>query len=153
MSKATIYLGADHAGWKMKEAVEAALREDGYAVVDLGNQVFEATDDYPEFAYKVAKEVVGHPDSFGILSCGNAEGVCIVANKVKGIRAAVIYSPSAAESSRTDDDANIACIPGRGMSVEDGVRMIQQFLKTTSSEAARHKRRIAKTTEIENQEL
>ncbi|MEK7105104.1 MAG: RpiB/LacA/LacB family sugar-phosphate isomerase [Patescibacteria group bacterium] len=153
MPKPTIYLGADHAGWKMKEAVESALRADGFDVTDLGNQVLEATDDYPEFAFKVANEVANHPGSFGVLSCGSAEGVCIVANKVKGIRAAVIYSQFAAESSRTDDDANIAFIPGRGVSTEDGVRMIQQFLATKFSGAERHQRRIAKIAEIENQTL
>ena len=151
--KPTIYLGADHAGWQMKEAIEAALKTDGFDVVDLGNKTLDASDDYPEFAFGVAKEVAAHPGSFGVLSCGSAEGVCIVANKVKGIRATVVYSPFAAESSRTDDDANIACIPGRGVSTEDGVRMIQQFLATKFSDAERHKRRIAKITEIENKTL
>ncbi len=151
--KPTIYLGADHAGWQMKESIEAALKTDGFDVVDLGNKMLDASDDYPEFAFRVAKEVAAHPGSFGVLSCGSAEGVCIVANKVKGIRAAVIYSPFAAESSRTDDNANIACIPGRGVSTEDGVRMIQQFLATKFSDADRHKRRIAKIAEIENKTL
>lgn len=153
MSKPTIYLGADHAGWEMKEAIETALTSDGYEVVDLGNQVLEATDDYPDFAHGVAREVAENPGSFGILSCGNAEGVCMVANKVRTIRAAVLYSSYAAETSRTDDDANIACIPGRVASLDDGVSMVRQFLTTTFSNSDRHKRRLAKVDEIENEEM
>ena len=150
MPKPTVFIGADHAGWKMKEAIEVALQAEGYTVVNEGNQTLEEADDYPEFAYLVAKNVAAETRSFGVLSCGNAEGMCIVANKVKGVRAAVIYSPFAAESSRTDDDANIACVPGRGITIEDGLRMVQLFLATTFSGEDRHKRRIAKITEIEN---
>ncbi len=150
MPKETVYLGGDHAGWEMKEHLEAVLKKDGYNIIDLGNQTLDAADDYPEFAYAVAQEVAAHPGTKGILTCGSAEGVAIVANKIKGIRAAVLYSPFAAESSRTDDDANVACIPGRNLSLEDGTRFAQLFLQTPFSHAERHMRRLAKITEIEN---
>lgn len=150
MPKATVYLGGDHAGWQTKEAIEQALQTEGYIVVDLGNQTLNLADDYPDFAHAVAEKVVADPGSFGILTCGSAEGVAIVANKTKGIRAAVLYSPFATESSRTDDDANVGCIPGRNLSSEDALAFTRLFLQTPFSGAERHLRRLAKITEIEN---
>ena len=153
MPKPTIYLGADHAGWATKEGIEHALRSDGFAVMDLGNQALVESDDYPDFAYQVAKQVAAHPGSFGILSCGNAEGVAIVANKVRGIRAAVVYSAFAVETTRTDDDANVACLPGRYMSVEDAIAMTRTFLATSFSAAERHRRRLARVSSIEEETM
>ncbi len=150
MPKERIYLGGDHAGWEMKEEIEAALKAEGYDVVDLGNRELNEADDYPEFAHAVAREVATHPGSRGLLTCGSAEGVAIVANKTKGIRAAVLYSPFAAESSRTDDDANVGCIPGRVFTKEEGVSLARLFLQTPFSGAERHLRRLANITEIEN---
>src|SRR3990167_8643844 len=88
MEKPTIYLGADHAGWEVKEAIEAWLKTQGYNVVDMGNENLVEHDDYPEFSHAVAKRVQTDPGSLGVVACGNAQGVCIVANKVRGVRAA-----------------------------------------------------------------
>ena len=150
MSNQRVYLGGDHAGWEMKEEIEKALVADGYNVIDLGNRELNLADDYPEFAHAVAREVAMHPGSYGILTCGSAEGVAIVANKSKGVRAAVLYSPNATQSSRNDDDANVGCIPGRVFSLDEGVAMARQFLQTPFSGAERHLRRLAKITDIEN---
>ena len=149
MSKPTVYLGGDHAGWEMKEAIETVLKADGQTVVDLGNQELNEADDYPDFAQAVAKAVAKDPQSIGLLTCGSAEGVAIVANKIKGIRAAVLYSPFAAESSRRDDSANVGCIPGRVYSIEEGVAIARLFLQTPFSDAERHLRRLAKIEKIE----
>lgn len=149
MPKQTIYLGGDHAGWEMKEAIEVALNEDGYTVVDLGNKELNEADDYPDFALAVGKAVAKDPQSIGLLTCGSAEGVAIVANKVKGIRAAVLYSPFATTSSRNDDSANVGCIPGRVYSIEEGVAIARLFLQTPFSGAERHLRRLAKIDKIE----
>jgi len=150
--KPTIYLGADHAGWETKEHIREVLEEKGFSTVDMGNRDLVDDDDYPDFGHAVAKRVVSDPGSFGIVSCGNAQGICIVTNKVKGIRAAVGFSEYAAETSRTDDDANILCLPGRVLSKKAARKIVGKWIETEFSKAERHKRRLKKVKEIEKQE-
>ena len=149
----TIYLGADHAGWEVKEAVEAWLKDEGHNVVDMGNEHLVEHDDYPEFSHAVAKRVQADPGSLGIVACGNAQGVCIVANKVKGVRAATGFSAYAAESSRTDDNANVLCLPGRAVEMEEAKEIVRVWLQTEFSGAERHARRLKKLEEIEEEEF
>ncbi len=139
----TVYLGADHAGFLMKESLKDHLSLKGHVVEDLGAEKEVQDDDYPEFAAKVAKAVLGHPGSFGVLSCGNAEGICIAANKFKGIRAGIGYSIDSARTMRNDDDANIICIPGRLKIEDDPFAVVETFIETPFSNLERHKRRIA----------
>ena len=114
--KPTIYIGADHAGWLLKEEIEDVLKKEGYKVVDMGNENLVEDDDYPDFGYAVAKRVVAEKQARGIVLCGNAQGICIVANKVKGVRAATGFNREGAKTSRTDDDSNVLCLPGRFLS-------------------------------------
>jgi ribose 5-phosphate isomerase B len=148
-----IYIGADHAGYDLKEQIEAYLLDKGYKIKDLGNIKYDAEDDYPFYADKVAEAVASDPGSFGILLCGNAEGVTIVANKTKGIRAALGFSVEAAKTTREDDDANIICFPGRMMSYDEAVKIIDVFLNTPFSNEPRHKRRLKQLDEIENENM
>ncbi|HLD21026.1 MAG TPA: RpiB/LacA/LacB family sugar-phosphate isomerase, partial [Patescibacteria group bacterium] len=113
MKKPIIYIGADHAGWELKETLEEYLKEKGYLVTDMGNQDLVNEDDYPDFGYAVAKRVVTDENAHGIVICGNAQGICIVANKVKGVRAATGFNTDVAKSARADDNSNILCLPGR----------------------------------------
>ena len=103
-----IYLGADHAGFVLKEKVKRWLIEKKIAFEDLGNLVYDKEDDYPDFAEKVAKRVM-QDGSKGILFCGSAEGIAIAANKVKGVRAVAVWDKKIAQLSREDNDANILC--------------------------------------------
>ncbi len=152
MNKQKIYLGADHAGFEVKEAVTKLLEDEGYKVVDMGNQNLVEDDDYPDFGHAVAKRVVSDPGSRGIVSCGNAQGICIVTNKVKGIRAAVGFNEQVAETSRTDDNANILCLPGRHLKKKEALSIVKKWLDTEFSKEARHKRRLAKVEKIEKEE-
>lgn len=152
-TKGTIYLGGDHAGWELKEAIENELKTLGYKVVDMGNENLVNHDDYPDFGYAVAKRVVTEEGAKGIVFCGNAQGICIVANKVKGVRAATGFDEYSAETSRADDDSNVLCIPGRVLSKEDAVKIVDIWLKTPFGDQERHKRRLKKVEEIENQEF
>jgi ribose 5-phosphate isomerase B len=139
----TVYLGADHAGFVMKHAVVDSLRVLGYDVEDLGAHTLAPDDDYPEYAARVADAVKKHPGSFGVLLCGSAEGMCMAANKFHGIRAGVGFSLEAAKLMRTDDDANIVCVPTR-ISVDDNpMEIVKTFLETQFSGEVRHARRIA----------
>ena len=151
--KPTIYLGADHAGWQLKEQLETYLKDSGHKVVDMGNENLVADDDYPDFGYAVAKRVVTDPEARGIVLCGNAQGVCIVSNKVRGIRAATGFNEAAAITTRTDDNSNILCLPARYLRYKNAKAIVDAWLATPFSGADRHVRRLKKVEEIENQEF
>ncbi len=153
MNKPTIYIGADHGGWELKEMLESYLKDKNYKVVDMGNQDLVADDDYPEFGYAVAKRVVTDTGSHGIVICGNAQGICIVANKVKGARAATGFDKEMVKTTRADDDSNILCLPGRFLDKKQALVIVDMWLNTEFSGADRHVRRLQKVTDIENQEF
>lgn len=153
MNKPTIYFGADHAGWELKESLEEFLKQDGYPVIDMGNEHLVNDDDYPDFGHAVAKRVTTDRHARGIVICGNAQGICIVANKVKGVRAATGFNEEVARTSRTDDDANILCLPGRFLTPEEAKKIVKEWLETPFSEAERHVRRLKKVKDIEKQEF
>ena len=114
-----IYLASDHAGFKLKENIRDFLAKQGYQVADLGNHNLSPNDDYPDYAEKVARAVQESLKSNkGILLCGTGQGVCMTANKFKGIRAALGYSVAAAKQSRAHGDSNILCLPGKSLSAE-----------------------------------
>lgn len=145
----TVYLGADHAGFDLKESLKHHLERGGYVVEDLGAHAFVEGDDYPEYAAAVAQAVRKHAGSFGILSCGNAEGVCIVANKFDGIRAGLGYSIEATQTMRNDDDVNVLCLPGRTPAKDDPLKIADTFLSVPFSGAERHSRRLSQIRDIE----
>jgi ribose 5-phosphate isomerase B len=143
-----IYLGADHAGFTRKEAIKKTLDNNGYDVIDLGNDHFDQEDDYPDFALAVAQKIAGEPGNFGILVCSSGQGMCIAANKITGIRAALGYNIESATSSRRDDDTNILCLPGSALSDKEINDIVMSWLKTEFASDERFVRRIKK---IENQ--
>lgn len=147
--KPIIYIGADHAGFDMKTSVKEHLETRGYTIEDLGAHTLDPHDDYPMYAEAVAQAVLNHPGSVGVLSCGNAEGICIAANKFDGIRAGIGFSKKAAASLRNDDHANIICIPGRIDIPDDPLAIVDTFLATPFSDAERHKRRLNQLSDIE----
>jgi ribose 5-phosphate isomerase B len=151
--KSTIYLGADHAGWELKEAIEEQLKEKGYKVVDMGNANLVNDDDYPDFGYAVAKRVATDPGSHGIVMCGNAQGICIVSNKVKGVRAATGFSVEAAKTTRADDNANVLCLPSRFVKKAEAKKIVTAWLDEPFSGAERHVRRLKKVEEIEKEQF
>lgn len=146
----TVYIGADHAGFTMKAIIREHLEHHGVIVEDVGAHHLDPNDDYPHYAALVATKVREHAGSFGILSCGNAEGVCIAANKFDDIRAAVGFSVDAARTTRQDDDANVICIPGRIKTDDDPLAIVDVFLQTHFSGEARHVRRIGEIGDIED---
>ena len=152
-----IYVGADHAGFALKEKMKNYLGKLGYKVVDKGNFVYDKDDDYPDFGYKVAK-AVSKSKNKGILFCGSGQGVCIAANKVKGIRAVMAWDKKTARLGSEHSDANILCLPGGkirkkvsglGLSEKKAKEIIKAWLGTKFSKAKRHIRRINKIKKIE----
>ncbi|MBI5392076.1 RpiB/LacA/LacB family sugar-phosphate isomerase [Candidatus Woesearchaeota archaeon] len=140
-----VYLGADHAGFFLKEKIKKFLKN----VVDLGNKRFEINDDYPIYAAKVAKAVAKNKKSFGILICGSGQGVAIAANKVKGIRAIVAENVKDAYLARKDDDANILCLSGRTLSLEKAKRIIKKFAETKFENIPKRARRLKEIRRLE----
>jgi len=153
MSKQTVYMGSDHRGWELKTALEEYLKEEDYRVVDMGNQNLVEGDDYPDFGYAVAKRVVNDPGSHGIVICGSGAGICIVANKVKGARAAAGFNEEEAKLARSDDNSNILCLPGNFMTLSQAKKVVDAWLNTEFSGAERHVRRLKKVEQIENEEF
>lgn len=134
-----VIIGSDHAGFELKSNLIDFLSEKGYDVIDLGTNSEESCN-YPEFAKKVAEKVSGSNDK-GILICGTGIGMSIAANKIKGIRAALVYDIETAEFSRKHNDSNILCIGARKVSEGDAKKITANWLKT-DFEGGRHQRRL-----------
>lgn len=138
-----IYIGADHAGFELKEAVSEYLRYINTPFEDLGPKTMIPDDDYPAVAHAVAEKVEADPTgSRGILFCGSGIGVCIAANKHPGVRAGLGYNLGAAESMRAHNDANVLCIAGRVLQPDFAKAIVKKFLATKFSGDERHLRRI-----------
>ena len=146
-----IYIGADHRGFKLKQELAAYLEDRGYKVADVGTTSEEAAD-YPMISEKAAKKVKEDLNNRGVLICGSGAGVCITANKLKGIRAAVAWNEKMAKSLRNDDNANILCLAADYLTADDAKTITQAFLDTSFGGEARYKRRLEeiKTIEQEN---
>ena len=154
-----IYLGADHAGFELKESVKKYLDRFGQAYQDLGNFQYHQDDDYPDFSFLVANKVSKSSKAKGILFCGSSQGACITANKVKGIRAASVRSVAEAVLAREHDDANIICLAGGrqvqkkfkdiGLSEAEARKIVKAYLAATFSKESRHQRRVNKIKRIE----
>ena len=146
-----LYLGSDHAGFQLKEDIKKYLTQESIAFEDLGNAKYEEGDDYVDYGHNVAKRVAKEEGSKGLVFCGNAEGICMIANKVKGVRAAIGYNKFAAETSRTDDDANVLCLPGRVLTPEYARTILKLWLETNFSNEPRHQKRLEKMRKLEEE--
>ena len=142
MTREKIPIGADHAGYAMKETLKKELERLGYEPVDLGAQSEEASD-YPEFAHSVAQRVATGEAGRGVLLCGSGVGMDIVANRYPGVRAALAWRPEIAELSRKHNDSNVLVLPSRFMSDEDATAAVRKWL-ATGFEGGRHQRRVEK---------
>lgn len=142
MKSMRLAIGADHAGYELKETLKSHLEQLGWAVDDLGTNSNESTD-YPDYAKAVAKRVVTGDADFGILVCASGVGMSIAANKVHGVRAAVVQDIEMASLVRRHNDANVLCLGARFISPDQAKRVAEIFLSTTF-DGGRHERRIGK---------
>lgn len=145
-----IYIGADHGGYKMKEQLKKFLKKQKLEFVDLGSKTLKKDDDYPDYAKLVAKKVSQNPlQNIGILICRSGQGVCIVANKFKHVRASLVWNSSQAEMSRNDDMANVLCLPSDHITQKEAETISKIWLNTPFSSDIRHIRRIKKISALE----
>ncbi len=146
-----IYLGADHRGFQLKEALEIFLKESGYTVNDLGDERYDTNDDYPDFARLVAQKVSADPTNCrGIVICGSGVGVDIVANKFLGVRSALAFSPDQVAMARNDDDVNVVALPADFVDIELAKKIVSVWLQTPVKTEERYRRRLIKLREIDN---
>ena len=144
-----VHIGSDHAGLELKNALVEHLKSSGHDVVDHGPHVYDALDDYPVFCIPAAQGVANENDSFGIVLGGSGNGEQMAANKVKGIRAALVWSVETAKLAREHNDANVIAIGGRMHPIEVCKELIDVFLATPFSKDERHIRRIGQVSNFE----
>ena len=142
MAAMRVYLGSDHAGFELKQAIIEHLQKTGHEPIDCGAFTYDAEDDYPAFCISAAEKTVADPDSLGIVIGGSGNGEQMAANKVRGIRAALAWNDETARLAREHNNAQIVSIGGRNHPIEDAVRFVEIFLATPFSEDPRHIRRI-----------
>lgn len=134
------YLGADHAGFALKEAVKSLLTKKKIPFIDLSPTLIP-NDDYPLVGKRVADQITTSKDAQGILVCGSGMGIAIAANRVQGVRATVIQEPRAAVLARSEDHANVLVLGGRVLSLKQLPAILDAWLATKPSRQARHVRR------------
>jgi ribose 5-phosphate isomerase B len=142
-----VYVGADHGGFILKDKIVKLLRKEEWAVTDLTNN-YDPEDDYPDIGFTVG-EKVAREKAFGILICRSGAGVCIAANKVKGIRAVMAINKRQSRKSREDDDVNVLCLSADYVSDEENIEIVEEFLKAVFASEERFIRRIKKIEKYE----
>lgn len=149
-----VHIGTDHAGMELSAHLIKHLAAKGYDVVDHGPQEYDAEDDYPAFCIDAAKAVVADQEAgieaLGIVLGGSGNGEQIAANKVRGVRAALVWNRDTAKLARQHNDANVVAVGGRQHSVDEATALIEAFLAEPFSGAERHSRRIAQIAEFES---
>jgi len=145
-----LYIGADHNGFELKKLLSETLSKDGYEIIDKGDTELRPDDDFPQFAEQAVRALLGSddPDAKAILICGSGQGMCMAANRFKGIRASVIWEADEARAARNDDDSNVLCLPARSLSNEEAGHIVETWLATPFAGAARFKRRIKELDEL-----
>lgn len=144
-----VHLGSDHAGFELKAAIVARLQELGHEPVDHGPDAFDAEDDYPPFVLAAATATAVDEGSLGVVIGGSGNGEAIAANKVAGVRAALVWTDDTARLGREHNDANVISLGARQYATADALRFLEIFLDTPFSNEPRHRRRIAMLSDYE----
>lgn len=142
-----VFVGADHRGFGLKQKIIEALREDEWTVTDV-NPKFDAGDDYPDISIELGEKVIKN-NGVGILICGSGAGVCVAANKVKGVRAALAINARQARKIKEDDDINVVCLSADFVSEDENIEAVKEFLRAVFASEERFIRRIKKIGKYE----
>ena len=148
-----IHIGSDHAGLDFKNRIISHLSSQGHDVVDHGPHTLDPLDDYPVFCIPAAVAAAAEPDSLGIVLGGSGNGEQIAANKVKGVRAALVWNEATAIAAREHNDANVIAIGGRMHTESEALALVDLFIATPFTNDERHVRRIAMISKYETEGL
>lgn len=145
-----IFLGSDHRGFDLKNIIADYLKSKNIQYVDEGNQYLDNRDDFPQFAARVVNQIRASSDldSRGILICGSGQGMCMAANRFKGIRASLCSSVNQARSVRNDDDSNVLCLAADEVDLNEIKRIIDVWLITPFAAAPRYIRRLSELDQL-----
>ena len=144
-----VAVGADHAGFELKQHLVPWIEASGHEVVDLGAHEFNAADDYPDFAYAVAGAVLSGEAERGIVVCGSGVGACITANKLPGVRACLCHDTFSARQGVEHDDMNVICLGGRIIGQDLSKEILRAFLGASFLAEPRFQRRLDKLLRVE----
>ncbi|TDD85004.1 ribose-5-phosphate isomerase [Actinomadura darangshiensis] len=145
-----VFLGSDHAGFELKEHLVSWLKENGHEAVDCGAFEYDAVDDYPPFVLRAARRTAAEPGTLGIVIGGSGNGEAIAANKVRGVRAALVWNEDTATLAREHNDANVIAIGARQHDLGTATRFVELFVQTSYSKEPRHTRRIQMLSDYES---
>ncbi len=145
-----ISIGADHAGYELKNKIRENLKEQGHEVYDHGTSSAESVD-YPDYARMVGEDIESHAADFGVLVCGSGIGMAIAANKVSGVRATNVTTEWEAQMCREHNNANVLCLGARILDEKTAQSLVNKFLQTSFA-GGRHQKRVDKIMEIEREE-
>ena len=146
MNSITIAVGADHAGFRLKDVVAAHLRDRGFEVLDMGTNSEESVD-YPDYGAAVGRAVAGDAADLGVAVCGSGIGICMAADKIPGVRAGTVHDETSARLAREHNDANVICMGQRLIGEAVALAAVDAWL-AASFEGGRHARRTAKLDEL-----
>ena len=144
-----IGIATDHGGFNLKEELVKQLREAGHEVVDFGAHRLNQGDDYPDYVVPLAEAVAARKVDRGVAICGSGVGASVCANKIRGVRAALIHDHFSARQGVEDDHMNILCMGGRTVGAAVALDLVQTFLAAEFSQAQRHLRRLRKVASLE----
>jgi len=144
-----IGIATDHGGFNLKEELVKQLREAGHEVVDFGAHRLNQGDDYPDYVVPLAEAVAARKVDRGVAICGSGVGASVCANKIRGVRAALIHDHFSAQQGVEDDHMNILCMGGRTVGAAVALDLVQTFLAAEFSQAQRHLRRLSKVASLE----
>jgi ribose 5-phosphate isomerase B len=145
-----LYIGSDHGGFRLKESLKKFLKKEGVKFTDLGAKRLQPKDDYVDYAALAAKKVSKNPKrDTALLLCRSGQGMAIVANKLKNVRASLVWNTAEAKMARRDDMANVLCLPADYISPRMAERIVDVWLETPYSTEERHIRRVKKISQLE----
>lgn len=145
-----IGIAADHAGFALKKELTKALSKSGHEIVDFGPSSLNPEDDYPDYVVPLARNVASGEVERGIAICGSGVGACVTANKVRGVRAALVHDIFSAHQGVEDDDMNVICFGARVLGSALAWDLTEAFLAARFNNAERHQRRLKKVTALED---
>jgi ribose 5-phosphate isomerase B len=148
MDSKTIVIGSDHAGWELKEAIKEQLKGKGFTVDDVSEPAYNAEDDYPTYGARVAKLVAQGKYTSGITVCGTGIGASIAANRIRGARAALCFTPEMGRMAKRHNNANVLVLGGRIIQPADAFMIIDAWM-TAHFEGGRHQRRVDQLDTVE----